>query len=53
MGKRGGLRLADGTPVRLSKPLDQMRAHYDVVVVGSGYGGGIAASRLARAGRSV
>jgi cholesterol oxidase len=30
-----------------------MRAHYDVVVVGSGYGGSIAASRLARAGRSV
>ena len=30
-----------------------MRAHYDVVVVGSGYGGAIAASRLARAGRSV
>jgi cholesterol oxidase len=30
-----------------------MRAHYDVVVVGSGYGGSIAASRLARAGRAV
>lgn len=30
-----------------------MRAHYDVVVVGSGYGGSIAASRLARAGKSV
>ncbi|HET6952814.1 MAG TPA: GMC family oxidoreductase N-terminal domain-containing protein [Acidimicrobiales bacterium] len=30
-----------------------MRDRYDVVVVGSGYGGAIAASRLARAGRSV
>lgn len=38
---------------RLSSPLENMREHYDVVVVGSGYGGGIAASRMSRAGKSV
>ncbi len=34
---------------RLSSPIDQLKPHYTVVIVGSGYGGGIAASRLARA----
>jgi len=38
---------------RMSSPISEMRAHYDVVVVGSGYGGAIAACRLARTGRSV
>jgi cholesterol oxidase len=38
---------------RLSSPLADMRSHYDVVVVGSGYGGAIAACRLARTARSV
>lgn len=38
---------------RLARSLDQRKARYDVVVVGSGYGGGVAASRLARAGKSV
>ncbi len=38
---------------RLSLPLDRIQAEYDVVVIGSGYGGGIAASRMARAGRKV
>lgn len=34
---------------RLALPLERMRERYDVVVVGSGYGGSIAASRMARA----
>src|SRR5690242_2843543 len=38
---------------RLARPLDRLKPHYDVVVVGSGYGGGVAASRLARAGLRV
>lgn len=38
---------------RLARPLDQLRDRYDVVVVGSGYGGGISASRLSRAGKRV
>ncbi len=39
--------------VPLARPHDRMAERYDVVVVGSGYGGAIAASRFARAGRSV
>jgi succinate dehydrogenase/fumarate reductase flavoprotein subunit len=35
---------------RLSTPVGLIKERYDVVVVGSGYGGAIAASRMARAG---
>lgn len=38
---------------KLSKPINEIKPHYSIVVVGSGYGGSIAASRMARAGQSV
>src|ERR1700760_1003178 len=38
---------------RLSRPIEQMRDHYSAVVIGSGYGGAIAAARIARTGRDV
>ncbi|KAK2794237.1 hypothetical protein FQN50_009931 [Emmonsiellopsis sp. PD_5] len=38
---------------RISRPVELLRPAYDVVVVGSGYGGGVAASRMARGGQSV
>ena len=37
----------------LSRSLEFVRDRYDVIVVGSGYGGGVAASRLARSGKKV
>jgi cholesterol oxidase len=39
--------------MRLSSPIQDLKPHYTVVVIGSGYGGGIAASRLVRAGQQV
>ncbi len=38
---------------RLSSPIEKLGGHWPVVVVGSGYGGAISASRLARAGQKV
>jgi cholesterol oxidase len=38
---------------RLSKSIADLKLRYDVVVVGSGYGGGVAASRLSRCGKRV
>ncbi len=38
---------------RLSSPINELAAHYDALVIGSGYGGGVSASRLARMGMKV
>jgi hypothetical protein len=38
---------------RISLPVQMMRNSYDVVVIGTGYGGSVAASRLARGKQSV
>ena len=39
--------------MRLSRDLDQLKPHYDAIVIGSGYGAGVAASRMARMGLAV
>ncbi|HEY6340518.1 MAG TPA: NAD(P)-binding protein [Bryobacteraceae bacterium] len=38
---------------RLSSSIQNLKSHYFAVVIGSGYGGAIAASRLTRAGQQV
>lgn len=38
---------------RIASPVTHLKDSYEVVVIGSGYGGSIAASRLSRAGREV
>lgn len=38
---------------RISKSLEHLKPSYDCVVIGSGYGGAIAASRMARSAQSV
>src|SRR5579871_5365901 len=42
-----------GIMPRISLPFEKIQSKYKVVVVGSGYGGAIAASRMARAGQKV
>ena len=43
----------DPTELKLSSPLADIKSRYEILIVGSGYGGGVSASRLARAGRNV
>ena len=38
---------------RISRDPALIRSEYDMVIIGSGYGGGVAASRFSRAGKSV
>lgn len=42
-----------GAYPRISRPVELIRPSYDVVVIGSGYGGAVAASRMARGNKQV
>ena len=46
-------RQSHGRFPRISLPVEMMRDSYDVVVIGTGYGGSVAASRMARGRQSV
>jgi cholesterol oxidase len=41
------------TMTRLSSSIVDIKDHYQIIIIGSGYGGSIAASRLTRAGQEV
>jgi cholesterol oxidase len=47
------LSMGDSPMTRLARSLEGLKPAYEAVVVGSGYGGGVAASRLARSGKHV
>lgn len=49
LSKEAAAQSTKATPIRISSPNYRMKPSYDVVVIGSGYGGGVAASRMARA----
>jgi cholesterol oxidase len=51
--RSGGPQVERVPITRLASPIGDLKSHYPIVVIGSGYGGGIAASRLARAGQQV
>ncbi len=48
---RGAARVQSVARPPLSRPLSQLQASYDVVVIGSGYGGAVMAARLAQGRR--
>src|SRR6516225_219858 len=51
-GARSGNKKGRVMP-RLASLIEDLKTHYSIVVIGSGYGGAITASRLARAGQQV
>ena len=39
--------------IQLSSSLSELKSHYEVLIIGSGYGGSVAASRLSQSGKQV